>query len=123
MQRAVKMTNTSTAATASIPLTTTASPSSLLETDATNGLQMAIDRCSVAWTESGTAPAYTYTYTCGGTTTSVLASRTIIGSGMSLSNVGLNPGSTDYLRMTLTVLTLGVLMGLRAIWSRPALVA
>jgi len=28
-------------------------PSSLLDTDATNGLQMVIDKCSQAWTESG----------------------------------------------------------------------
>src|SRR5260370_41794549 len=50
---------------ASITLTTTATASSLLDTDATNGLQMVIDRCSLAWTEAGTAPAYTYT--CSGT--------------------------------------------------------
>ena len=47
-----------------ITLTTGASPSSLLDTDATNGLQIAIDKCSVAWTEAGSSPAFTYT--CGG---------------------------------------------------------
>ena len=39
-------------------LTTTATTSSLLDTDTTNGLQMVIDKCSAAWTEAG--PPYTY---------------------------------------------------------------
>src|ERR1700742_3870503 len=34
---------------ASIVLNTTASPSSLLDTETANGLQMAIDKCSNAW--------------------------------------------------------------------------
>jgi hypothetical protein len=42
----------------SIVLSTTASPSSLLDTETTNGLQMTIEKCSNAWTEAGTAPAY-----------------------------------------------------------------
>jgi hypothetical protein len=63
---------------------------------------MVIDKCSVAWTESGTAPAYTYT--CGGTTSTVLASRAIIGSNLALSNLAaLTTGSTDHLRVTLTL--------------------
>src|SRR5437870_3784538 len=83
MQRAFDLSNTgSIDLTATPTLTTTASPSSLLDTDATNGLQMVIDKCSAAWTESGPP----YTYTCSGTTTSVLASRAVIGSAISLSN-------------------------------------
>jgi predicted ribosomally synthesized peptide with SipW-like signal peptide len=105
IQRSVDLINNGTAGSdplASIQLTTTASPSSLLDTDATNGLQMVIDKCSVAWTESGTAPAYTYT--CGGTTSTVLASRAIIGSNLALSNLAaLTTGSTDHLRVTLTL--------------------
>jgi predicted ribosomally synthesized peptide with SipW-like signal peptide len=85
-----------------IVLTTTASPSSLLDTEPTNGLQMTIDRCSVPWTEAGTAPAYTYT--CSGTTTTVLASRAVISSNIALSNLSsLTTGSTDHLRVTLTL--------------------
>jgi spore coat-associated protein N len=88
----------------SILLNTTASPSSLLDTDATTGLQMAIDKCSVAWTEAGTAPAYTYT--CSGTTSTVLASHAVIGSNIALSNLAsLATGSTDHLRVTLTLPT------------------
>jgi len=101
MQRAFKLSNASTDTLGSITLTTTATTSSALDTDATNGLQMVIERCSTAWTESGTAPAYTYT--CGGTTSTVLASRAVIGSNLSLSNLTLTSGSTDNLRLTLTL--------------------
>jgi hypothetical protein len=104
IQRAFQLSNTGTIALVASPtLTTTASPSSLLDSDATNGLQMVIDKCSVAWTEAGSAPAYTYT--CGGTTSSVLASRAVIGSTLALSNVTdlQTPGATDNLRLTLTL--------------------
>jgi predicted ribosomally synthesized peptide with SipW-like signal peptide len=105
IQRAFQLSNSGTIDLAGAPtLTTTASPSSLLDTDGTNGIQMVIDKCSVAWTEAGTAPAYTYT--CGGTTTSVLASRAVIGSNLALSNLtDLVTGGSgpDYLRLTLTL--------------------
>ena len=85
-----------------IVLTTTASPTSLLDTDATNGLQMSIDKCSVAWTETGTAPAYNYT--CSGTTSTVVASRAVIGANLPLAGLAsLTTGSTDHLRVTLTL--------------------
>ena len=60
IQRSVDLIDSGTIDLASITLTTNATTSSLLDTDATNGLQMVIDRCSNAWTEGGTAPAYTY---------------------------------------------------------------
>jgi predicted ribosomally synthesized peptide with SipW-like signal peptide len=102
IQRSVDLINSGSINLASITLSSTATTSSLLDTDATNGLQLAIDRCSVPWTESGTAPAYTYT--CSGTSTSVLASRAIVGSNLTLSNLGsLTAGATDRLRFTLTL--------------------
>jgi spore coat-associated protein N len=102
IQRSVDLTNSGTIDLASVTLTTTAPTSSLLDTDATNGLQMLVDKCSQAWTEGGTAPAYTYT--CGGTTSSVVASRAVIGSNLSLSNLGVTTaGATDHLRVTLTL--------------------
>lgn len=103
IQRAVTLTNSSTSALGSITLTTSATTSSLLDTDATNGLQVLIEKCSVAWTEGGVAPAYTYT--CGGTTSTVLASRAIVGSGLALSNVAQSASSTDYLRVTVSLPT------------------
>jgi hypothetical protein len=101
VQRAFQLANTGDQPLSSITLTTTASPSSLLDTDATNGLQLVIQSCSTGWTEAGTAPAYTYT--CGGTTTSVLATRAAIGANVSLAALSsLTPGQTDNLRATLT---------------------
>jgi spore coat-associated protein N len=101
MQRVVDVENTGNSVLAAITLTTTASPSSLLDTDPTNGLQMAIDECSQSWSESGVAPAYTYT--CGGTTSNVLASQAVIGTDLALSNMtSTTPGDSDHLRVTLT---------------------
>ena len=102
MQRSFDLTNSGTIDLASVTLTTTASPSSLLDTDTDNGLQITIDRCSVAWTESGSSPAYTYT--CGGATSVVLASRPVIGSSIALSNLtATTAGATDHLRITITL--------------------
>ena len=100
IQRSVDLNNSGSIDLAGVTLTTTASPSSLLDTDATNGLQMVVDKCSVAWTEAGPP----FTYTCSGSTSSVLASRAVIGSNLSLSNLGVTaPGATDHLRVTLTL--------------------
>ena len=102
IQRSVDLINSGSLDLASVTLTTTAAPSSLLDTDATNGLQMVIDKCSVAWTEGGAAPAYTYT--CSGSTSTVLASTPVVGSNLALSNLSaLTAGSTDHLRVTLTL--------------------
>jgi len=101
IQRSVDLIDSGSIDLASITLTTNATTSSLLDTDATNGLQMVIDRCSNAWTEGGTAPAYTYT--CSGTTSTVLASRAIVGTNLALSNLSaLTNGVTDHLRVTLS---------------------
>jgi spore coat-associated protein N len=101
IQRSVDLIDSGTIDLASITLTTNATTSSLLDTDATNGLQMVIDRCSNAWTEGGTAPAYTYS--CSGATSTVLASRAIVGTNLALSNLAaLTNGVTDHLRVTLS---------------------
>ncbi|HEX2377112.1 MAG TPA: TasA family protein [Gaiellales bacterium] len=101
IQRSVDLINSGSIDLSAITLTTAATTTSLLDTDATNGLQMVIDRCSNAWTEGGTAPAYTYT--CSGTTSTVLASRPVVGSNLTLSNLtALTNGVTDHLRVTLS---------------------
>ena len=114
MQRALDLVNTSSLALASVELTSNATTSSALDTDATNGLQLVIDKCSVAWTEAGSAPAYTYT--CGGTTTSVLATQPVIGANITLSNTTLAAGgATDHLRMTWTLPSASNLQGLTSV--------
>jgi predicted ribosomally synthesized peptide with SipW-like signal peptide len=99
VQRSFDIANTGSQSLASMTLTSTASPSTALDTDATNGLQMVIDKCSVAWVETGTSPAFTYT--CAGTTANEVASRAVIGSGVALTVTAV--GATDHLRLTLTL--------------------
>ncbi len=101
IQRAVNIKDTGSIDLADVKLTTVATTSSLLDTDVTDGLQMVIDKCSVAWTEAGSSPAYTYT--CGGTTSSVLASAPVIGANRTLNNLALTAGSDNFLRVTLTL--------------------
>jgi predicted ribosomally synthesized peptide with SipW-like signal peptide len=99
IQRSVDLIDQGTLDLASVTLTTQATTSSLLDTDTTNGLQMVVDKCSQAWTESGPP----YTYTCGGATSTVLSSRPVIQSSVALSNLSsLTAGNTDHLRVTLT---------------------
>ncbi len=98
IQRAVNLTvdSTTTDTPSSIKLTTTGSAANVLTSDTTNGLQVKIEACSVAWTES-TAP---YTYSCSGTVSTVLARRAIIGSNLALSGLGLAAGTTNHLVVT-----------------------
>ncbi len=94
LQRRAKLTNAGNQDLASVTLTTTAGTSSLLDTDATAGLQMKLEKCAGAlgWLESATTP---YTYTCNsvvsgdnlGTRTTVLARRAVIGSAIALSSM------------------------------------
>jgi hypothetical protein len=101
MERVVDLTNSGSMDLSGVTLTTTASLSSALDTDATQGLQVAIDRCSVPWTEAGTAPGYVYG--CSGTASSVLPSQPVITSGAALANLAATTaGNTDHLRVVLT---------------------
>lgn len=70
LQRGFALRNNGTLDMASITMAISATSSSALDTDATNGLEMKVDECSIPWVESATTP---YTYTCAGTTSSVLA--------------------------------------------------
>ena len=101
VQRAVDLTSNSSDPLGSVSLQTSASPGNALTTDP-NGLTVKVDKCSVAWTESGVAPAYTYT--CSGSTTSILAA-TAAGNTSSLSSLAaLTSGSsTDHLLVTLAL--------------------
>jgi hypothetical protein len=101
VQRSFDLSNTGSQDLASVGLTTTASPSSLLDTDTTNGLQMVVDRCSVPWTESGSSPAFSYS--CSGSTTTIISTRAVIQSALAMAGLSaLTAGGTDHLRLTLT---------------------
>jgi hypothetical protein len=101
IQRAVTLSNTGTSNLGGVTLTTTAKTSSLLDTDATNGLQLKIESCSVAWV--AVAPTTAPTYTCGGTTSDVLASKAVIGANTPIATTAVTNGTTDNLRVTLTL--------------------
>jgi len=101
-ERVVDVTNTGRRALQAVTLRTVASPSSHLDTDRVNGLQLVVDRCSVPWTESGGPDTGTpYSYTCGGTTTIVLGSRPVVIAETTLPGLALGPGAHNYLRVTL----------------------
>jgi predicted ribosomally synthesized peptide with SipW-like signal peptide len=103
IQRSVDLVNTSNSALSGVTVTSTASPSSNLDTDTTNGLKVNVDKCSVAWTETSNAGAAPFTYVCGGATSVVLASVPVIQTATALGNVTLAAGGgTDHLRVTLT---------------------
>lgn len=103
LQRRVVLSNDGNQNLASVTLTTTAAASTLLTSDATNGLQMKIEKCSVAWVESVTTP---YTYTCAGSTSTVLARRAVLGSAISLSGMAaLTAGSSDDMVVTVDLPT------------------
>jgi hypothetical protein len=69
------------------------SPTTKLDSDATNGLQLVVDNCTVAWTLHAGATA-----TCtGGTSSSVLSTGPVIMSATTMSNVHTD-GTVDHLR-------------------------
>jgi hypothetical protein len=94
--RAVNLVNDGNLAFGSLNLATTATGSSVLTSDATNGLQKSVRSCAVAWTQTGN------TYTCA-------SGEKVLGSGPVLSNVPLTgaaalaPQGTDYLAYTISL--------------------
>jgi spore coat-associated protein N len=95
-----------TANAASIALGISANPSSLLDTDATNGLQLQLQSCPTAPTSTGgSAPTYTCmggfsTVTIGGQTMVSVASLESASATLGSLN-SLTAGGQDYLVMTL----------------------
>ena len=102
LTRAVNLINDGSSPLGSVTLNSAATAGSILTTDTTNGLQLAVKKCSVAWTQGGTASAPTYT--CSGT-------ETVLGSGPAVTNMtlsganALNAGGTDYLTFSVSLPT------------------
>src|SRR3954447_20659469 len=72
LTRAVNLVNDGSSPLGSVTVSSTATAASVLTTDTANGLQLLVRKCSVAWTQGGSASAPTYT--CSGT-------ETVVGSG------------------------------------------
>lgn len=102
MTRAVNLVNDGNAPLSAVTLSSTATAGSVLTTDLVNGLQLTVKKCSVAWTQGGTAQAPTYA--CPGT-------ETLVGSGPAVNNMALNgatalnAGGTDYLTFAISLPT------------------
>ena len=102
LTRAVNLINDGSSALGSVSLSTNVAVPSVLTTDVSNGLQLAVKSCSVAWTQGGTASAPTYA--CSGT-------ERLLASGPAVSNVALNgvnslnAGGTDYLTFSISLPT------------------
>lgn len=102
VHRSVSLTrNAGTQSFGSVSLTTTAGSANVLTSDATNGLQLTVDNCSVAWTVEADN-----SLSCSGTQSSVVASRAVIGGPLDLgpATTALNAaGATAYLRLKLAL--------------------
>ena len=102
--RAFDITNSGTVPFTSYTLSSTATTSSLLDTDLTRGLQARVERCSLPWAESGTSPSFTYT--CPGTRTDMVASRPVIMVSVPLAGMSsAAPDGTDHLLLSETLPT------------------
>jgi hypothetical protein len=100
MTRAVNLVNNGGSPFGSVALGVTAAAPSLLTTDVTNGLQLTVKSCSVAWTQGGTASAPTYT--CSGATNTV-SNGAVIGNSTLPGLNSLNAGGTDYLTFSISL--------------------
>ena len=98
--RAVNLVNDGNLAMSSVSVVSTATASSILTTDQTNGLQLSVKGCSVPWTQGGTAAAPTYT--CSGTQNTLMTGPVVNNAGLS-NPASLNPGGTDYLTFSISL--------------------
>lgn len=100
MTRAVDLVNDGTSPLGQVSLASTATAASALTTDATNGLQLSVRSCPVAWTQGGTAAAPTYT--CSGTSSTLYSGRAV--ADVPLAGVAsLQPGGLDHLVFSLSL--------------------
>ncbi|HJV98707.1 MAG TPA: TasA family protein [Arthrobacter sp.] len=101
VEKFATLSNTGNSDLNAVKLTVSTATPSLLTTDATNGLQLTIAACSVAWTTVANAVD-----TCSGTETSVLASGSAIGADKALSGLSsLTAGTADHLKITTSLPT------------------
>ena len=102
MTRAVTLTNTAASSPlSSVTLATTATVSSILDTNTTNGLQLSVKSCSQAWTQGGTATAPTYT--CAGTVTDLGTTPVVSNRTLRRAQQPDQPGGTDHLTFTISL--------------------
>jgi Camelysin metallo-endopeptidase len=101
ISRSIDLVNSGNLAFAGIQLVSTATTSSLLDTDPINGLQLSVKSCPVVWTETVTNGVATYT--CSRTATTVVPSGPAVTTAIPAGLTSLNTGGTDHLVATLTL--------------------
>ena len=101
IQRTLTLTPGGTVGTSAINVATTATTSSLLDTDTTNGLQMRIEKCDSAWVAAGA------TFTCASGQADVLGAPTTkpVVQTTPLALTGVSLTGANYLRVTLSLPT------------------
>ena len=102
LSRAVDLNNNGSSPLASVTLASTAPASTLLTSDTTSGLQLAVTSCPVAWTQGGTAAAPTYA--CSGSVTSLYWGPAVMSNALTAVS-SLNAGGADHLLLTLALPT------------------
>jgi spore coat-associated protein N len=103
VERTVTLTNVGEQDFSAVTLATTAAPASLLSTDP-NGLKLLVESCPVAWTESGTSPAFKYTCTGLKSTVLVAERAVLLADPVVLKGLqALTAKKSDYLRVTMTL--------------------
>jgi hypothetical protein len=100
LTRAVNLINDGSSALGSVTLGSSVTTPSILTTDGTNGLQLAVKSCSVAWTQGGTAQAPTYACSA---TERLLASGPAVGNYTLSNPASLVAGATDYLTFAISL--------------------
>jgi hypothetical protein len=96
IDRVITVTPTGSVSVTALRLTTDATASSQLDTDPTNGLQVTVKRCSVAWGEtlSGGIPV---DYDCSGSESTAVAARPVIMTDQTLTGALTGDGQANYL--------------------------
>ena len=100
MTRAVNLVNDGNSPLSAVTLSSAATAGSVLTTDTANGLQLTVKKCSVAWTQGGTAAAPAYT--CSGTET-LVANGPVVNTVAINGAAALNAGGTDYLTFSISL--------------------
>jgi hypothetical protein len=90
----VDLVNNGDTALGSITLTTAATRSSILDTDAVNGLQLTVESCTQPWTVAGDV------YSCGGTTRGFYSGPLVANAAAMAGAASLTAGGVDHLLMT-----------------------
>jgi hypothetical protein len=90
----VDLVNTGNSALSSVTLGSSATTSSVLDSDPVNGLQLKVESCSQAWADTGSG------YSCAGTKKAFYGGRMVVANQALSGAASLVPGAVDHLLMT-----------------------